>query len=144
MAKNGNGDSTELPDIKTKTILEDDEESKNGSNKYGRKRGISQYSRRKLQITNRVRDLGKPRRKVFCINTYPSRSELETLQHIIEKNDWEERLGPMEGHLIWYGLPLRESKLVVWFILMLNIGDMKLLQRRPNVIFNKYPGSDYL
>ena len=37
----------------------------------------------------------------------------------------------MEGHLVWYGLPLRES-------------DMKLLQKKPNMLFNKYPGSEYL
>jgi hypothetical protein len=53
------------------------------------------------------------------------------LQCIIEKNNWEEVCGPMEGHLIWFGLPLRES-------------DIKLLQKRPNTYFNKYPGSEYL
>ena len=37
----------------------------------------------------------------------------------------------MEGHLIWYGLPLRES-------------DLKLIQKRPNTHINKYPGSEFL
>jgi len=122
---------TNLPAINTKVISEEDEENKGPVNKFTRKRGISQVTRRQLQITNRVQSLGKPKRKVFTINTYPSRSELETLQWVIKKNDWEEACGPMEGHLIWYGLPLRES-------------DLKLIQKRPNTHFNKYPGSEFL
>lgn len=129
--KDGKEEKTNLPAINNKTILEEDEEDKGPINRFVRKRGISQVARRQLQITNRVQNIGKPKRKVFTINTYPSRSELETLQCIIEKNDWEETCNPMEGHLIWFGLPLREA-------------DFKLLQKRPNVIFNKYPGSEYL
>lgn len=87
-------------------------------------------TRRKLQINRSLNDQ-KPRRKVFTVNTYPSRSELETLQLVIKKNDWEEAYWQMEGHLVWYGLPLRES-------------DMKQLQKKPNMMFNKYPGSEYL
>jgi hypothetical protein len=71
---------TNLPAINTKVISEEDEENKGPVNKFTRKRGISQVTRRQLQITNRVQSLGKPKRKVFTINTYPSRSELETLQ----------------------------------------------------------------
>lgn len=129
--KDGKSETTELPAIQTKTILEEEEEGKKPKFKYERKRGISQYSRRKLQITNRMSLVGKPRRKVFTINTYSSRSELETLQVIIQRNGWEEAMAPMEGHLLWFGLPLRES-------------DIRLLLRRPNAYFNKYPGSDYL
>lgn len=129
--KDDKDEVTNLPAIGGRVIPEEDEEDKGPINRFVRKRGISQVSRRQLQITNRVRDLGRPKRKVFTINTYPSRSELETLQVIIQKNDWEEACGPMEGHLIWYGLPLRES-------------DMRLLQKRPNTYFNKYPGSEYL
>lgn len=121
-----------LPAIKGGTILEDEEEDKGPVNKFVKqKRGISQVSRRQLQITNRIQNIGKALRKVFAINTYPSRSELETLQLIIEKNDWEEVSGPMEGHLIWFGLPLRQS-------------DIRLLQKRINTWFNKYPNSEYL
>lgn len=131
-AKEDEGQITALPAIKNKTILEEEEEeSKEPTNKFVRKRGISQYSRRKIQITNRGRDATEPRRKVFTINTYPSRSELETLQIIIAKNDWAETTAPMEGHLIWYGLPLRES-------------DIKLLKMRPTTYFNKFLGSEYL
>lgn len=83
-------EKTNLPAINNKTILEEDEEDKGPINKFIRKRGISQVARRQLQITNRVQNIGKLKRKVFTINTYPSRSELETLQCIIEKNDWEE------------------------------------------------------
>lgn len=125
-------DSTNLPAIQTNAILEEtEEENKVPVNRFVRKAGFSQVSRRQLQISNRIQNLGRTRRKVFTINTYPSRSELETLQFLIQKNNWEEGTGPMEGHLIWYGLPLRES-------------DINLLQKRPNTYFNKYLGSEYL
>jgi len=122
--------SSNLPAINSNSIMEDEEEKTPG-NVFIPKRGYSQVSRRQLQISNRINNLGKPKRKWFTINTYPSRSELETLQCIIQKNNWEEASGPNEGHLIWFGLPLRES-------------DYKLLQRRQNLWFNKYPWGEYL
>ena len=85
-----NDQSNNLPAINGSTIPEDDEEDKGPTNKFVKKRNISQISRRQLQISNRIQNIGKVLRKVFAINTYPSRSELETLQLIIQKNDWEE------------------------------------------------------
>lgn len=119
-----------LPAINSNSLVEEEEE-KGPVNKFVRKRGISQVSRRQIQISKRIGNLGKPRRKVFTINTYPSRSELETLQCIIEKNNWEEASGPTEGNMIWFGLPLRES-------------DYRLLHKRTTLWFNKYPSSEYL
>jgi hypothetical protein len=78
-----------------------------------------------------VQSLGRKRRRTFTVNTYSSRGELETLQHIIKLNDWEEGTHPNDGHLIWFGLPLREN-------------DIKLVNRRPDVYFNKYSGTEYL
>lgn len=66
LAKDGKGQVTELPDIKNKAIIEENDEESKGASVRGevRKRGISQYSRRKLIITNRINALGnKPRRK---------------------------------------------------------------------------------
>lgn len=127
---------TILPQIRVRNIVSKDEgeeieEAKAPTNLFIQKRGISQVSRRQVQITSKFQNADKPRRKVFTINTYQSRSELETLQLIIKKNDWEEGTNQLEGHLIWYGLPLRES-------------DMKMLQKNPQLIFNKYSGTEYL
>lgn len=88
-------------------------------------------SRHRAIASQRVQSLGRKKRKVFTINTYATRGELETLQHVIQQNNWEESTLPNEGHLIWFGLPLRES-------------DIKLVQRRPDVFFNKYSGTEYL
>jgi hypothetical protein len=60
-----------------------------------------------------------------------SRGELETLQFIIQKNNWEESTHPNDGHLLWFGMPLREN-------------DIKMILKRPEAHFNKYSGSEYL
>ena len=122
--------TTNLPAINTKAIIEEDEESKGPTNCFIYKRGISQVTRRQIQVNRSLNDQAQ-RKRGFTVNTYPSRSELETLQLVIQKNDWQEGTYPFEGHLVWYGLPLRE-----W--------DMKQLQKKPKLIFNKYPGSEYL
>jgi len=88
-------------------------------------------NRKRALVSHRVQNLGKKRRKVFTINTYASRGELETLQYIIRENKWGEGSHPNEGHLVWFGLPLKEI-------------DIKLVLRRPNVHFNKFSGTEYL
>ena len=118
-----------MPAINSKTIIEE-EKDKGPTNRFIIKRGISQVTRRQIQVNRSLNDQ-KQKKRGFTINTYPSRSELETLQLVIQKNDWQEGVVPMEGNLVWFGLPLRE-----W--------DMKQLQKRPKMIFNKYPGSEYL
>lgn len=91
----------------------------------------SSISRRKALASHRVKTIGRKPKRVFTLNTYSSRGELETLQFLIQKNGWEEGTNPNEGHLIWFGQPLRES-------------DIQRLLKRPDVYFNKYSGSEYL
>ena len=76
--------------------------------------------------------VSKNGKKVFTINTYYGRGELETIQEVIKLNNWSEAFhATNEGHLMWFGLALRDN-------------DVAILKKRPKVWFNRYPGSEYL
>ena len=46
-------------------------------------------------------------KKPFTINTYYSRSELDTLQKVMKLNSWGEAFhSTLEGHMMWFGLAL--------------------------------------
>jgi len=69
-------------------------------------------------------------KKAFTINTYYCRGELETIQELIEKNAWDEAFGStMKGHMMWFGLALRET-------------DLNLIKKRSKMYFNRYAGTE--
>ncbi len=46
-------------------------------------------------------------KKPFTINTYYSRSEVDTLQVVMQANGWGEAFhSTLEGHMMWFGLAL--------------------------------------
>ena len=75
----------------------------------------------------------KAGKKVFTINTYFARSETDTLIEVIKQNGWREVCrSANEGHLIWFGLPLRMS-------------DVEILQKRASwLLFNRYPSMEVM
>ena len=69
-------------------------------------------------------------KRAFTINTYYSRGELETIQEVIKLNNWDEVFGStLKGHLMWFGLALRES-------------DINLIKKRTKMYFNRYAGTE--
>lgn len=71
-------------------------------------------------------------RKPFCINTYFCWGELETIQEVMKNNEWWEAFhSTMEGHLMWFGLSLRDN-------------DLALIKKRTKMFFNWFVGLEFL
>ena len=67
-------------------------------------------------------------KNAFTVNTSYCRSELETLQNVIQISGFTEVTAG--GKLYWFGLSLMDR-------------DIKIMMRR-KVYFNRYPGIEYL
>jgi hypothetical protein len=65
---------------------------------------------------------------MLIINTIHCRSELDTVQYVIERNGYKESQVPGDGHVLWYGLALRDH-------------DIDMIKMR-NVLVNRYPLMD--
>lgn len=68
------------------------------------------------------------KKKVLIVNTNHCRSEEDTVQYVIEKNGYRESTIPGEGHVLWYGLALRDH----------DIDHIKM----KNSLINRYPLMD--
>ena len=62
------------------------------------------------------------------VNTRYCRSEVDTLQYVINKFGYREASEPHEGNLMWYGMALRDN-------------DIDYLKNK-NCIVNRYPLMD--
>lgn len=72
----------------------------------------------------------KRNRNIF-INTCNCRHEIDTLQYVIGKNGFREVSNqPGQGHILWYGVALRDS-------------DLDTIKLNPDCIFNRYPLMDH-
>lgn len=71
-----------------------------------------------------------PKKKeiAFTVNTAYCRSELETVQHVIEKMNLQEV--SVGGNLFWFGLALMDK-------------DVKIMSKK-KCFFNRYPGTEYI
>jgi hypothetical protein len=50
----------------------------------------------------------RAKRKNIYVNTYYCRTELDTVQYVINKHGYKESTATDEGQLYWYGLALRD------------------------------------
>ena len=67
--------------------------------------------------------------KMLVINTNHCRSELDTVQYVIDKSGYRETANPGEGDILWYGLALRDH-------------DIDVIRARNQVYVNRYPLMD--
>jgi hypothetical protein len=67
--------------------------------------------------------------KMLIINTNHCRSELDTVQYVIDKCGYRETVNPGEGDILWYGLALRDH-------------DIDVIRARSQVLVNRYPLMD--
>ena len=79
-------------------------------------------------VTDRPKSAKKKKKDVFSINTQYCRSELETVQYVIQKCGFQETTA--QGDLYWFGLGLSDK-------------DVKIMNKK-KCYFNRYPGSEYL
>lgn len=70
----------------------------------------------------------RQKRKNILINTYNCRSEVDTVQYVINKHGYRESQVATEGHVFWYGVALRDN-------------DIDLIKQRKFII-NRYPLMD--
>lgn len=68
---------------------------------------------------------------MLVVNTNHCRSELDTVQYVIDKCGYREALQPGEGDILWYGLALRDH-------------DIDLIRARSNALVNRYPLMDVI
>lgn len=68
------------------------------------------------------------KKKPLVVNTIHCRSELDTVQYVIERNGYKESNNTGEGNILWYGLALRDH-------------DIDLIKMR-NALVNRYPLMD--
>jgi hypothetical protein len=50
---------------------------------------------------------------MLLINTNHCRSELDTIQYVVDKCGYRETANPGEGDILWYGLALRDHDIDV-------------------------------
>jgi len=62
------------------------------------------------------------------VNTNHCRTELDTVQYVIDKYGYRESTVPGEGSILWYGLALRDY-------------DLDIIKMR-NCLVNRYPLMD--
>ena len=78
---------------------------------------------------------------MLVINTNHSRTELDTVQYVIDKCGYKETTSPGDGDILWYEFI---SIMRIRYGLALRDHDIDVIRARSNALVNRYPLMDVM